>query len=287
LGKAAFGVEEGTEVPWDYDTVKTLAKLLTVDTNGNDATSAEFDPASIVQYGFEPQRDDMRGLGAFFGAGSLAAPDGTTFQIPEPWAAAWKWYYDAIWTDHITVDGPKYESTDWNPDGVPFCNGQVAMAVNWLWSTYCLSAAGDNWDIAAVPAYNGTQTAAFNADTFRIWKDTANPDAAFQVLTYLLGDASKKLTTIYGAMPARTEFQDKFFEDLGAQFETQQPIDWQVARDGTEHIDLPNFESAIPHYQESVDKINEYGSRWGTESGLDMDQQIEAMRNEVQAIWNE
>ena len=83
------------------------------------------------------------------------------------------------------MDGSHFNDQNvWNPDGVPFCDGKVAMAENFLWSTYCMAGAGDNWDIAAVPAYNGTQTAAFNADTFRIWKDTKNPDAAFQVLTY-------------------------------------------------------------------------------------------------------
>ena len=57
---------------------------------------------------------------------------------------------------------------------------------------------------------------AFNADTFRIWKDTQHPDEAFQVLEYLLGDASAELLTTYGAMPARepTE-QAAFFETLG------------------------------------------------------------------------
>ena len=44
--------------------------LLTVDANGNDATQDTFDPETIVQYGFEPQRDDMRGLGASWGAGT-------------------------------------------------------------------------------------------------------------------------------------------------------------------------------------------------------------------------
>ena len=62
---------DGTEVDWNYDTVKEIAQILTVDENGKDATEAGFDPTKIVQYGFEPQRDDLRGLGAYFGAGSL------------------------------------------------------------------------------------------------------------------------------------------------------------------------------------------------------------------------
>ncbi len=43
----------------------------------------------------------------------------------------------------------------------------------------------------ASPAYNGKETSVFNADTFRILKDTKHPDEAFQFLTYLLGEASR------------------------------------------------------------------------------------------------
>ena len=43
-GGGRFGVDEGTQVPWDYDTVRTLAMLLTVDANGNDATQAGLRP---------------------------------------------------------------------------------------------------------------------------------------------------------------------------------------------------------------------------------------------------
>ena len=72
-GRGRTERSEGTEVPWDYDTARTMAMLLTVDTNNHDATQAGFDPTNIAQYGFEPQRDDLRGLGAFWGAGSLVA----------------------------------------------------------------------------------------------------------------------------------------------------------------------------------------------------------------------
>ena len=41
---------------------------LTVDTNGKDATEAGFDPTSIEQWGFEPQRDDLRQVGAYLEA---------------------------------------------------------------------------------------------------------------------------------------------------------------------------------------------------------------------------
>ena len=65
-----YTMPDGSQVDWTYDTVRQVAKILTVDKNGKDATQAGFDPANIVQWGFEPQRDDLRGMGAYFGAGT-------------------------------------------------------------------------------------------------------------------------------------------------------------------------------------------------------------------------
>ena len=42
---------DGKEVEWDFNTVAALARKLTVDKNGNDATQAGFDAKNIVQWG--------------------------------------------------------------------------------------------------------------------------------------------------------------------------------------------------------------------------------------------
>ena len=89
-GTATYTMPDGSTVPWDYDTVRKIAKILTVDKNGKDATEAGFDPENIVQWGFEPQRDDLRQTGAYWKAGTFVAADGKTVQIPEAWAAAWQ-----------------------------------------------------------------------------------------------------------------------------------------------------------------------------------------------------
>ena len=55
-----------------------------------------------MQWGFEPQRDDLRGLAASWGAGQLVGPDGKV-QIPQAWIDAWKYTYQGIWTDHTIM----------------------------------------------------------------------------------------------------------------------------------------------------------------------------------------
>jgi multiple sugar transport system substrate-binding protein len=279
-----YTMPDGSKRPWDYDTIREIAKLLTVDVNGLDATQEGFDPDKIAQWGFEPQRDDLRQTGAYFGAGTLLASDGKTAQMPEPWVAAWKQFYDGIWTDHVSMTGAQFQTTDLNPDGYPFCAGKVAMSTNYLWSTYCLDdkTTGKDWNVAATPAYKGTTTAAFNADTWRILKSSKNPDQAFEVLDYLRNNA--ELLALYGGMPALESEQDAF---LQSQFEGfSQGIDTKVIKEGVNFADVPNFESYTPAYNQTFDIILKYGTKWQTTPGLNLDTEIESMKGEIQAAWN-
>ncbi|HET7704043.1 MAG TPA: extracellular solute-binding protein [Candidatus Limnocylindrales bacterium] len=280
-----YTLPDGTQVDWNYDTLRQIALKLTVDANGKDASEAGFDPKKIVQYGFEPQRDDLRGLGAYFGPGSLDSGDGKTAKVPAPWATGWKFFYDAMWKDHITMTGPVYQSTEFNGGGYSFFSGKVAMSENFLWSTYGVADAGDDWDLAAIPSNGGTTTAAFNADTFRIMKSSKNPDAAFAVLTYLLGEGSTELLQTYGGMPAREAEQDAFFETLGKSEGFPAVVDWQVAKDGIEYADEPNFEAPMPKYNESLDLLGTFLTKWTSTAGLSMDAEIASLEQQLSAIW--
>jgi multiple sugar transport system substrate-binding protein len=279
-----YVMPDGTEVEWNYDTVREIAKLLTVDENGLDATDPDFDADNIVQWGFEPQRDDLRQTGAYWGAGRLVSDDLTTAQIPPAWAAAWHWFYDGMWKDHFAMTGDQFESPDFNPSDYPFFTGNVSMSENYLWSTYGVADAGDDWDLAAIPSYNGNTTAAFNADTFRIMKGSKHPAEAFTVLKYLLDDSREKLLKTYGGMPARADEQDAFLDSLSEGF--PQKVDWQVALDSIQYADVPNFESPMPAYNEAMDVVNKYGSLWQTQPDLDLDAQIEALKQELQGVFD-
>jgi len=283
---------DGQSVDWSYDTIRQVAMRLTVDKNNKDATQPGFDPKQIVQYGFEVQRDDLRGLAAYFGAGKLLADDGKTVQIPDAWKAAWKFFYQGMWTDHFIETGPVFQSQAFNGGGYTFNSGKVAMQENFLWNTCCVTEAGGNWDLAALPSYQGKVSAAFNADTFRILKTSKHPDEAFTVLQYLLDDASGQLLNAYTGFPARTAAQADFFTQLEQQKDDKgkaiypASVNWQAAVDGVQYADNPNFESYMPAYNQSLDELNKFLTRWQATPGLDMDKEIETLRSNLQTIWD-
>ncbi len=166
--------ENGNELEWNVDTLTELAKKLTVDANGNDATMPEFDKENIVQFGFNNQDTDARGMGTFFGAGSFVDADGNA-QIPAQWVEAWKWRYDAMWGDTpFTPNGP-YAGADFLQPSF-FASGNGAMILNHLWyvAPWALGGVTFDWNLAATPSYNGVTTAKMHADTFGILKGCAH-----------------------------------------------------------------------------------------------------------------
>ena len=285
-----YEMPDGTMVDWSYETVREVAMLLTVDREGRDATDPAFDPAHIVQYGFEPQRDDLRGLGSYFGAGSLDSGDGATAAIPEPWSAAWKWVYDGIWTDHFIMSDQVFNSDAIASGDQAFFSGKVAMSTNFLWITYGLGSdygeTGGKWDIGAVPSYNGTFTAPLNADTFAILEPSEHPDAAFAALAYLMEERGDELLAVYGGMPAREADRPAFLESLAATPGFPEDADWQVASDSLQYADVPNFEGAMPKYNPTNRILRQYRSRWLTTGGLDIDAQITQLLADIQAEWD-
>jgi multiple sugar transport system substrate-binding protein len=285
---AKYQMPDGSMVDWNYDTLKQIALKLTVDKSGKDATDPAFDKAHIVQYGFEPQRDDLRGLGAYWGAGNLSGgADGKTVTIPDAWKAAWKFFYDGMFGPQpFIMTGQVYNSQEFNGGGYAFFSGRVAMSENFLWTTYGVADAGKDWDLAAIPSYNGTITSPLNADTFAILNSSKNPDAAFSVLTYMLGDASDQLLQAYGGMPARPDKQDAFFTTLGQSDGFPKQVDWQVVKDSVQYADHPNFEAPMPKYNETLDILSKYMSKWTTTPGLNMDTEINALQQEIQTTWN-
>lgn len=277
-----YVMPDGTEVEWTMDTLREVAMMLTVDSNGADATMDDFDPNSIEQWGFQSQWNEPRGISTMFGASSLVDENGDA-QLPQAWVDAFNWYYNGMWTDHF-IPTAAQDGSDLLAAGNAFSSGRIAMAHTHLWYTCCVGTS-NTWDLAVMPSHNGVTTAKLHGDTFRILNTTQNPEAAFEVLTYLLGEAAPTLLQVYGGMPARAEQTEAFFAALDATF--PQGVNWQVAVDSLAYADSPNHEYNMPNYLKAKDRIGAFQTLYGGDGTLDINAELEKLVADLDAIFDE
>lgn len=275
---------------WTWETVRELAMQLTVDANGNDATSPDFDPESIEQYGLDAQftENDARAWSTIFGgSGSAVAEDGTTAQWPDNWRDGLQFMYDGIWEDHFIPDATAVQGL---ADGNTFQSGLIAMDVVHQWYTCCIyPAEGDpavtDWDIAVLPeGPDGEITSKLHADTIAIMASTEHPDEAFEVLTYLA--ASPELTQVWGALPAIESQRDDFFAGLDETFAPLE-IDWNVSTQMLEYPDNPSHEAFMPSFDEADSANKDLGNRIWTTPDLDLAAEIDAHVELLQGIFDD
>lgn len=292
---AEYGVPyvdaDGVEHEWTIEYMAELAKFLTVDANGSDATMEEFDSENIVQFGWMNQWTDWRGAGTMFGAGSFVAEDGSA-QMPEQWAEAIKWTYDGWWNSYFIPNGPYGGAEFLQSAGGPFTSGNMAMVQmhTWYLAPWAFDGTTFDWDVAAMPSYNGVTTAKMHADTFGILKGSQNPEAAFKVLTYMLSEEhATDLLTIYGGMPARLALQADYIDIHAETNLAGKEINWDVITAGMAYSDNPNHESWMPSYQETNDRYNEAWNYLAETPDLteeDIDAVIATLIEDLQAIFD-
>ena len=276
---------------WTWDTVRDLAMKLTVDADGNDATSADFDPSSIDVWGLDAQftNNDPRAWSTIFGgSGSIVADDGTTAQWPDNWREGLQFFYDAMWTDHIIPTKPELDAIE--PGGNSFQTGRIAMDVVHQWYTCCIvPAEGEppvtDWDIAVLPTGpDGNITSKLHADTVGILDTSENPEAAFEVLNCIR--TNQDLLQAWGALPAEISQRDGFFAGLDEQFAPLE-IDWNVSSQMLEYPDYPSHEAYMPNFNEANAANGEFGSKLWTTPDLDLEAEIDAHVERIQGIFDE
>jgi len=274
---------------WTWATVRELAMKLTVDTNGNDATSADFDPANIDVYGLDAQftENDARAWSTVFGgSGSVLADDGATAQWPDNWRTGLQFFYDGIWKDHFIPDQTAVQAL---AAGNTFQSGRIAMDVVHQWYTCCVypgegTPAVTDWDIAVLPVGpDGNITSKLHADTIGILDSTEFPDQAFEALSFL--SKSPELITTWGATPAIESQRAAFFEGLDTRFAPLE-IDWNVSQLMLGYPDNPSHEAYMPNFQEADSANKDLGSKLWTTPDLDLDAELDAHLELLQGIFD-
>jgi multiple sugar transport system substrate-binding protein len=282
---ADAGGAEGDEAEWSWDTLTAVAKCLTVDVNGNNSYSADFDREQIAQLGYEPQFQSIASIGTFFGAGQFQN-EANEAHVPDSFRTGWQFFFDGIWGDQPFIGNGALTGSPEFGAGNPLNSGRVAMGVTQLWYTCCLNEfrdAGHEFQVAVLPSYNGEVHGRVDADTFRIWKGTAHPNEAFEVVAYLLGEGSLPLLTVYGALPARESDQAAF---LAAKSE-QYPFvtSWDPILAGLAYPDIPSAEGYMPHYSEANNRINVLGDLIRNDGTIDLDAEIAQLEADLTAIF--
>jgi len=276
--------------PWDMEAVRNLGMKLTVDKNGNDATSADFDPENIVQWGFDMQWADDRSdtEATIFGSSSVVSADGKTAEISEQFKTGLKWFNDGVWKDHFIPTYPQIQS-DLLGKGNQFQSGNLAMADTHSWYTCCINPAAPakpsfTWGVAVTPAYNGTTTAKLHADTFSILNGSKNPDAAFDALAALV--ASPELLTNYGAFPADPALQQSAFDAIQKNYPDSK-IDFSVMQAMLGYVDKPSHQAWMPDYQKSRAALKAVYNKYRTTAGLDIDTELATLQTTLQGIFDD
>ena len=288
---APYVMPDGTEVAWDYNTVAEIAKILTVDANGNDATMDGFDASAVEQFGVNFQWARIRLIWTDLQPATFYDAATNTVEIPEVWREASQWYWDRIWADGTAPNATYQASELMQPSG--FASGNLAMAIVPLWYTCCLDNTVGNflWNIAPVPAsFDGEQHVAMDADTFRLVKNANRSDeqtaAAFTALSYLLTEAAPTLGAAYGAFPALPSAQPIWFDSINARY----PLDvtWQVAVDSLAYSNpgTVHHESNVPNYTQAYDREFAFLSLLEGDTGatMDINAEIDALQSDLQAI---
>ena len=288
-----YVMPDGTVVDWDWDTLTQIARLLTIDANGRNASDTGFDRNQIVQVGFDFQWLSHFKYVASYRAGAATIIQNNLSTIPASWKEAMQWYYDGMWGDQpFIANGALASSPDFG-SGNPFNSGKVAMAITPLWYACCpdefLLSNGVQFQFAALPVGDdGKVHGRVDVDTFRIWKGTKHPKEAFEVLSYLLITGAEKLLPVYGAIPALPAQRDAFFAKKYADYPFVTQESWDVFLQGLAYPDMPSADQYQPNWKEAHQRGQQFFVLLQSTppSDLDFDTEWQKMIDDLNVIYS-
>ena len=239
------------DTSWTYDALRDVAMQLTLDANGNNALSPDFDANNIVQWGFDDSWTDMRGFMTRFdppGAGRPTDEAMLTAQInSDEYKYGLNWLNNAIWVDHFMAD---YAGQDafYAVAGDPFGSGLTSMFYSHTWfMPEGLVDLPFEYGFAAAPFnQKGTRVSRIHADTFYIPKDFPHPEASWEVLKWLTApEQIVDVCLVYGCLPSRQSVQEEYTAQMESRYGADNEYD--VLYNAIAFLDNPHHESWLPN----------------------------------------
>lgn len=199
----AAGVEP--TIPDNYEDLIAMLQQLTLDANGNNAASPDFDPQNVVQWGTSQEWPyvDFEGY-LWQHGGSIMSEDGATATLnSEEAITALQKVHDMIYEHHVSPPPAGFDS--WQS----WAGGNVAIVPSGTWFR---NFAADQTDISweALPFFQtGDQPATwFGAHTFMLpaSAEGAELEAAERMITWV--SENQELWAASGQVPARISAQE-------------------------------------------------------------------------------
>lgn len=209
LEAAGVTEEELNSATWnpeDGGTFTEIIKKLTIDANGNNALSADFDADNIVQYGYGT---DYPGAGAYGQTqfSHFAASTGwnfvdglyaTEYYYDDPrFIATMQYFQDSIQEGHFAP----YEDMASLGGSASFAAGNIATTTDGSWQIGFYSTIEDkNVGFARLPIGPEGRKSMFNGLADSIWTGSENPEEAWEWVKYAASPECEELVGTYGVV---------------------------------------------------------------------------------------
>ncbi len=205
------------DMTWTYDKVRENGLKLTLDKSGNDATSPDFDPTQIAQWGFDDSWISGRNYLLSWGSptlGAVTTPDMKTAILNQKdWVKGLQWLSDGIWKDHFIPDAAGQSTYGAVGNGDPFSTSMVAQFLTHTWyMPEGLVGINFKYDIAPVPvAPSGKRVVRADVDGFAMVKGSDQQEAAWEFMTWLVQpEQIVDVCLVYGCLPPIKAVEAKF-----------------------------------------------------------------------------
>ena len=288
----AYPPADSMDTSWTYDEVRERAMLLTLDGDGNNATSPDFDPENIVQWGYDDSWTSAREKAAPWGSERVGSPTNSDYTVAiannEQWVQGLQWYSDGIHVDHFIPDAEGIATYEAAGIGTPLDGGLIAMFHSHTWYLTELGFDGIDFDVEIAPVPlnpSGTRVATMHADNFTIPESSENKEAAWEVMKWITSpEQIVDVCLIYGCIPARISVAEDFRAALEANFPD---INYDVIFDAINYLDDPNHESWTPRWGRVEDAMGLADSKIITGENTDAQAVLDEANATIQALLDE
>jgi len=194
------------EKAWTWDEFVTVAKNLTIDRKGKNATEPGFDPTAIKQFGvtFEKWWGPWS-VHVLNNGGDYLTPDGKGLGLTDPAATrAIQRLADLIHEHHVAPNPIQFKAI---PSQAAAIQARLAaMSMHGQWINLDLGAARANYGIGVLPRMDkGTGTILLSGVSV-IFKDSKHPAEAWALSKYLASDGALPLYQNGLWMPTMKKF---------------------------------------------------------------------------------